>query len=46
MNIAIPVFDGLTSLDAIGPYEALSNGLGLCHRPARRERGFERETPR
>jgi putative intracellular protease/amidase len=24
MNVAIPVFDGLTALDAIGPYEVLS----------------------
>jgi putative intracellular protease/amidase len=24
MNIAIPVFDGLTALDAVGPYEVLS----------------------
>jgi transcriptional regulator GlxA family with amidase domain len=24
MNIAIPIFDGLTALDAIGPYEVLS----------------------
>ena len=24
MDIAIPIFDGLTALDAIGPYEALS----------------------
>ncbi len=24
MNIAIPIFDGLTALDAVGPYEVLS----------------------
>jgi putative intracellular protease/amidase len=28
MNIAIPVFDGLTALDAIGPYEVLSRVPG------------------
>ena len=24
MEIAIPIFDGLTALDAVGPYEVLS----------------------
>ena len=24
MDVAIPIFDGLTALDAIGPYEVLS----------------------
>ena len=24
MNIAIPIFEGITALDAIGPYEVLS----------------------
>ena len=24
MDIAIPIFDGITALDAIGPYEVLS----------------------
>jgi putative intracellular protease/amidase len=28
MNIAIPVFDGLTALDAVGPYEVLSRMPG------------------
>jgi transcriptional regulator GlxA family with amidase domain len=29
MNIAIPVFDGLTALDAVGPYEVLSRLPGV-----------------
>jgi putative intracellular protease/amidase len=39
MNIAIPVFDGLTALDAVGPYEVLSRLPGANVRLLAAERG-------
>jgi len=47
MNIAIPIFDGITALDAIGPYEVLSrldgaqvHFLALEPGPVRTENGM------
>lgn len=47
MDIAIPIFDGITALDAIGPYEVLSrldgarvHFLGLEPGPVRTENGM------
>jgi len=47
LNIAIPVFDGLTALDAVGPYEVLSRVPGATVRflaattgPVRTETGM------
>ncbi len=39
MNIAIPIFDGLTALDAVGPYEVLSRLPGAKVRFLAAERG-------
>lgn len=47
MNIAIPIFDGFTALDAVGPYEVLSRLPGASvrfiaaeARPVRAEKGM------
>jgi transcriptional regulator GlxA family with amidase domain len=47
MQIAIPVFDEMTALDAVGPYEVLSRvpgatvtWVGLSEEPARADRGL------
>ena len=45
MNVAIPIFDRVTALDAVGPYEVLSRLPGtqvsfLAHTPQRTENGM------
>ena len=47
MQIAIPVFDEMTALDAVGPYEVLSRipgatetWVGLSPEPAKADRGL------
>jgi len=39
MDIAIPIFDRFTALDAVGPYEVLSRLPGACVRFVAREAG-------
>ncbi len=42
MNIAIPIFDGLTALDAVGPYEVLSRLPGADVQFLAAEPGLQR----
>ena len=44
MQIAIPIFDGLTALDAVGPYEVLARLPGARVRFVAQHPGERRRT--